>query len=57
MENEKENGPMTIATDRAEAKGPHTGSALEVLLAFLKLGVTGTVKLTTMRFRIPHFDA
>src|SRR5207247_4534865 len=39
-ENEKENGPMTIATDRAEAKGPHTGSALEVLLAFLKLGAS-----------------
>jgi chromate transporter len=31
---------MTIATHSATAKDPQTGSPLEVLLAFLKLGVT-----------------
>jgi hypothetical protein len=31
---------MTIATHSAEAKDRQTGSPLEVLLVFLKLGVT-----------------
>jgi chromate transporter len=31
---------MTIATHSTEAKDPQTGSPLEVLLTFLKLGVT-----------------
>jgi chromate transporter len=31
---------MTIATPSSEAKDQQTGSPLEVLLAFLKLGVT-----------------
>jgi len=36
----KETIPMTIATQAAETKDRQTGSALEVLLTFLKLGVT-----------------
>ena len=40
MNDKNKNGPMTIATDSAQAKDQHTGSPLEVLLAFLKLGVT-----------------
>jgi chromate transporter len=40
MNNEKENGSITIATDSSGAIDRHRGSPLEVLLAFLKLGVT-----------------
>src|ERR1019366_7613347 len=40
MDNAKKKYPMTIATRSAATKDRQTGSPLEVLLAFLKLGVT-----------------
>jgi len=40
MENEKKKYPMTIAAHPAGAKDQQTGSPLEVLLVFLKLGIT-----------------
>ncbi|HUL94312.1 MAG TPA: chromate efflux transporter [Burkholderiales bacterium] len=40
MDNGKEDRPKTIATHAVEASDPYTGSPLEVLLVFLKLGVT-----------------